>query len=67
MRLFLDYAKIDPATAVNKVCFDSELELWARYYDVDEDEFCLVIEPVFEDSEVDENLMTSLFEPYIAQ
>lgn len=67
MELILNYANIDPATAVNKICYNYELELWANYYDIDEDRFCLVIEPFFEDSEVDEDFIISLFEPYIAQ
>ena len=66
MKLFLDYAKIDPITATNMVCFNSDLNEWATFYDIDEDTFCLVIESIFKEDEVNESLMFSLFKPYMA-
>jgi hypothetical protein len=58
----LDYTKVDPSTAVNKLHFTEGFDFWCDWRDIDEDSFIIYVYPVFEEDVITDDDMTLLKE-----
>ena len=62
----LDYAKVDPSTAVNKLFYTDGFDFWCDWQD-DEDSFIIYVYPVFEEDVItndDMILLKEIFSPW---